>query len=172
MRRVPSGWSPALRVAAIARGALAYALWPIFPVIAAAAAPACRGELRARPLHRRDQPRSGRPRGDRRAARAQRALCLDRQRRRGRRDGRGRLFLLAAWVFFVTAALLDPRLACAWSYPPGAKSIRSSRMAALSSDKPDHAPAPFSTIIRKRAAVHSRRAACCCSTSPMPRCCR
>ncbi len=53
--------------------------------------PARAGELRARPGHRRDQPRPRRPRRDRRAARPQRPLRLGRQRLRGGGDGRLRL---------------------------------------------------------------------------------
>ena len=51
------------------------------------ACPARGGELRARAGHRRDQPRSCRPRCARRAARPQRPLRLDRQRRRRGRHG-------------------------------------------------------------------------------------
>ncbi len=52
---------------------------------------ACGGELRARSGDRRDQPWSGRTAGDRRAARAQRPLCLAGQRRCRGRDGHLRL---------------------------------------------------------------------------------
>ena len=69
-----------LAVATIGISALAYAAWPIFPVVRCGRDPACAGELRAGPGDRGDQPRPGRSARDRRTARAQCALCLARQR--------------------------------------------------------------------------------------------
>ena len=54
--------------------------------------PARPRQLRARSVHRSDQPRPGRAAGDRRAARTQRALCIARQRRRRGGHGHRRLF--------------------------------------------------------------------------------
>ena len=111
MRRGPSGSSPAIALSAITASALAYALFPIFPVVFAAAALHAAASCVLGPVHRGAQPRPRRLCGDRRAARPQRALRLDRQRHRGRRDGRDAATIFSAHaVFFVTAALLIPTL--------------------------------------------------------------
>ena len=72
--RVVAGFA----VATIGTAALAYAVWPIFPVVALAATLHAAGKLRARPRDCRNQSRPGRAAGDRRTARTQRPLCLAR----------------------------------------------------------------------------------------------
>ena len=78
-----------------------------------------RRKLRAGTGDCRDQSRSGRALCDRRTARAQRALCLARQRRRRRRDGD--LRLSAVEPLGVPRYLLpgDPDLAVAGAHPGG-----------------------------------------------------
>ena len=60
MRRARSGWSRALALATIGGGALAYALWPVFPVVVAAATLHAAASCVLGPCDRRDQPRPGR----------------------------------------------------------------------------------------------------------------
>ena len=78
-------------VAAICISALSYAVLADLSDGAGGIGAARAGELRARPRHGRDQPRPRRPRGYRRTAWPQRALCLGRQWPGGGGDGRMRL---------------------------------------------------------------------------------
>jgi len=98
-----------LAVAADRVSALAYAAWPILPVVLSAAVlhsgASC---VLARPLPQSAS--SGRTRRGRRAARPQCPVRVHRQRTGGRRDGCLRLLLSARAVFFVTALLLAPAL--------------------------------------------------------------
>ena len=77
-----------LAVAAIGCAALAYALWPIFPVVDGSGDAACAGELRAGSGDCGDQSWPGRAARDRRAAWAQCPLCFARQWLGGGTDGR------------------------------------------------------------------------------------
>ena len=139
-----------IAVAAIARSALAYAAWPIFPVDPRGRRAARRRELRARALHRRDQPRARRPCGDRRTARAQRALCLDRQRLRGGRHGRRRLFLSPHARFSSSRPRCSiPTAARAAPHPPGEIDPERAHGGPVAR-KPDHAPVDVRTLLRKR----------------------
>ena len=102
----------------------------------------------------------------------QRALCLDRQRPRGRRDGRLGYFFSAQAVFFVTAALLIPTLLALQPYPSARDRSRARARRRCRERRPKRIAAGLPQPAAQAAAVHLRRLRRCCSTWPMPRCCR
>ena len=152
------------------RRALAYAAWPIFPVIAAAATLHADGELRAGACDRGDQPRTGRTCRDRRTARAQCAVRLARQRLCRRTDGRLRLFPVQPLGVSRHLRACHSRPSSRCRGYPTAKSIPSRPMAPSSA--PSRIPRPpASCIFCASARFSSLPAACCCCSLPTPRCC-
>ena len=124
-----------------------------------------RGELRARSGDCRDQPRPGRADCDRRAARAQRPLCLARQRRRRGADGRLRLFPVEPFGVSRHLHAGDPDLAGAGAHPRARNRCRAGarRGGARGARRRSHqrlqpaAPASAADLRRQRAAAATRQ---------------
>ena len=146
-----------IAVAVICLSALAYAVYPIFPVVLSAAVVTCGRKLRARPGHCRDQPRPCRARGHQRPAwAATPALPPSATRWRQPRWARAATLSSARAVFIVTVLSPRPGFAGAAHDIARARSIRS----APTATRRDAAPKPPTRAGRadaKPAVAHLRR---------------
>ena len=129
-RRAPSASSPAIAVVLIGLSALMYALWPVYPAVLSASVLHAAASCVLGPAMAAISLGLVGHAGIERTPRPQRALRLDRQRRRGRRHGRVRLLHLQPRGLFRhrAAAGAGPDRAAPTSAP--ARSIRSAPMAA------------------------------------------